>query len=123
MAKILSDCRDLAVHRLMLAFSANYGPIATFLAELFGSKIRYSGLSVAYMLSGLLGSALTPAVTVALFEATGRISSIGWYVAGAAVLSLGILDALTKSQKRFSAAAVDWNPDEVFQRGSKRAAP
>ena len=40
---------------------------------------------------------------------------------GAAVLSLGILDALTKSQKRFSAAAVDWNPDEVFQRGSKRA--
>jgi hypothetical protein len=42
---------------------------------------------------------------------------------GAAVLSLGILDALTKSQKRFSAAAVDWNPDEVFQRGSKRAAP
>jgi hypothetical protein len=42
---------------------------------------------------------------------------------GAAVLSLGILDALTKSQKRFSAAAVDWNPDEVFQRGSKQAAP
>ena len=42
---------------------------------------------------------------------------------GAAVLSLGILDALTKSQKRFSAAAVDWNPDEVFQRGSKRATP
>jgi len=42
---------------------------------------------------------------------------------GAAVLSLGILDALTKSQKHFSAAAVDWNPDEVFQRGSKQAAP
>jgi hypothetical protein len=41
---------------------------------------------------------------------------------GAAVLSLGILDALTKSQKRFS-AAVDWNPDEVFKRGSQRAAP
>ena len=73
---------------MMLAFSANYGPIATFLAELFGSKIRYSGLSVAYMLSGLLGSALTPAVTVALFEATGQSSSIAWYVAGAALLSL-----------------------------------
>ncbi|MBT2484496.1 MULTISPECIES: MFS transporter [unclassified Microbacterium] len=73
---------------MMLAFSANYGPIATFLAELFGSKVRYSGLSVAYMLSGLLGSAITPAVTVALLSMTGQSSSIAWYVGGAAVLSL-----------------------------------
>lgn len=73
---------------MMLAFSANYGPIATFLAELFGSKIRYSGLSVAYMLSGLLGSAITPAITVTLLSITGQSSSIAWYVGGAAVLSL-----------------------------------
>ena len=85
----------VAYAAMMLAFSANYGPIATFLAELFGAKIRYSGLSVAYMLSGLLGSALTPAVTVALFEATGQSSSIGWYVAGAALVSLVALLLLT----------------------------
>jgi metabolite-proton symporter len=84
---------------MMLAFSANYGPIATFLAELFGAKIRYSGLSVAYMLSGLLGSALTPAVTVALFEATGQSSSIAWYVAGAAVLSLVSLVLLAEGRR------------------------
>ena len=42
---------------MMTAFAANYGPIATFLAELFGTKVRYSGLSISYMLSGLLGSA------------------------------------------------------------------
>jgi hypothetical protein len=35
---------------------------------------------------------------------------------GAAVLSLGILDALVKSQKKFPATQVDWNPKEVFQR-------
>ncbi|MEV6134243.1 hypothetical protein AB0M05_46880 [Streptomyces violaceusniger] len=29
---------------LMTAFAANYGPVATFLAELFGTKVRYSGL-------------------------------------------------------------------------------
>lgn len=71
-----------------LAFSANYGPIATFLAELFGAKVRYSGLSVAYMLSGLLGSALTPAVTVWLFDLTGVSSSIAWYIGIAAIVSL-----------------------------------
>jgi hypothetical protein len=40
---------------------------------------------------------------------------------GAAVLSLGILDALVKSQKKFPAADVDWNPKEVFQNGLKNA--
>ena len=88
----------VAYAAMMIAFSANYGPIATFLAELFGSKIRYWGLSVAYMLSGLLGSALTPAVTVALFEATGQSSSIGWYVAGAALVSLVALLLLTEGR-------------------------
>ncbi|MFE2094341.1 MFS transporter [Streptomyces sp. NPDC057582] len=84
---------------MMLAFSANYGPIATFLAELFGTRVRYSGLSVAYMLSGLLGSAATPAVTAWLLSATGSSSSIAWYVLGAALLSL--LALLLLAETRF----------------------
>jgi len=84
---------------MMLAFSANYGPIATFLAELFGTRVRYSGLSVAYMLSGLLGSAATPAVTAWLLAATGNSSSIAWYVLGAATLSL--LALLLLAETRF----------------------
>jgi MFS family permease len=84
---------------MMLAFSANYGPIATFLAELFGTRVRYSGLSVAYMLSGLLGSAVTPAVTAWLLSATGSSSSIAWYVLGAASLSL--LALLLLAETRF----------------------
>jgi MFS family permease len=83
---------------MMLAFSANYGPIATFLAEQFSAKIRYSGLSVAYMLSGLLGSAITPAVTVALLDATGKSSSIAWYAAGGALLSLVCLLLLAEGR-------------------------
>ena len=83
---------------MMLAFSANYGPIATFLAELFGSKVRYSGLSVSYMLSGLLGSAATPAITVALLAATGQSSSIAWYVMAAAALSLVALFLLAETR-------------------------
>lgn len=83
---------------MMLAFSANYGPIATFLAELFGSKVRYSGLSISYMLSGLLGSAATPAITVALLAATGQSSSIAWYVMGAAAVSLVALFLLAETR-------------------------
>lgn len=88
----------LAYSLMMLAFSANYGPIATFLAELFGSKIRYSGLSVAYMLSGLLGSAITPAITVWLLSLTGQSSSIAWYIAIAALISLVALLLLAENR-------------------------
>lgn len=72
---------------MMAAFAANYGPIATFLAELFGAKVRYSGLSISYMLSGLLGSATTPLVTTTLLSMTGRGSSIAWYMIGSSLLS------------------------------------
>ncbi|KOG06022.1 MFS transporter [Pseudomonas syringae] len=85
---------------LMTAFAANYGPIATFLAELFGTKVRYSGLSVAYMLSGLLGSAATPIVTTALLNWTGKGSSVAWYMIGSALLSLIALLLLTETFKR-----------------------
>ncbi len=88
----------LAYSLMMIAFAANYGPIATYLAELFGTSVRYSGLSVAYMLSGLLGSASTPAATVALLSLTGDSSSIAWYALGAAVLSLLALLLLTETR-------------------------
>ncbi|HDZ2573158.1 TPA: MHS family MFS transporter [Klebsiella pneumoniae] len=85
---------------LMTAFAANYGPIATFLAELFGTRVRYSGLSVAYMLSGLLGSATTPIVTTALLSWTGKGSSVAWYMMGSALISLIALLLLTETFRR-----------------------
>ena len=101
----LMDTRELPLvflgyMLLMTAFAANYGPIATFLAELFGTRVRYSGLSVSYMLSGLLGSAATPIVTTALLSWTGKGSSVAWYMIGSAVISLIALLLLTETFKR-----------------------
>ena len=84
---------------LMTAFAANYGPIATFLAELFGTRVRYSGLSISYMLSGLLGSAATPAVTTALLAATGHGSSVAWFMIGASAVSLVALLLLAETSR------------------------
>ncbi|BCW52415.1 MFS transporter [Arthrobacter sp. StoSoilB13] len=97
---------------MMTAFCANYGPIATFLAELFGSKVRYSGLSVAYMLSGLLGSAATPFVTTWLLGMTHQSSSIAWYIMAAAGLSLVALFLLTETRYG-NIDAVDEAPAEA----------
>ena len=100
----LMDTRELPLvflgyGLLMTAFAANYGPIATFLAELFGTRVRYSGLSVSYMLSGLLGSATTPIITTALLSWTGKGSSVGWYMMGSALVSLLALLLLTETFK------------------------
>lgn len=85
---------------MMAAFAANYGPMATFLAELFGTKVRYSGLSVAYMLAGVLGSATTPVVTTWLLSATGQGSSVAWYMIASALLSALALHALAETVRR-----------------------
>ncbi|WP_416051969.1 MFS transporter [Cupriavidus basilensis] len=90
---------------MMSAFAANYGPIATFLAELFGTKVRYSGLSISYMLSGLLGSAATPIITTALLSATGRGSSVAWYMIGSALISAAALLLLAETLSRRAPAA------------------
>jgi hypothetical protein len=42
---------------------------------------------------------------------------------GAAVLSLGILDALVKAQPKFSAQEVHWNVNQIFQDGIKKVSP
>ncbi|MFC0454285.1 MFS transporter [Rhodococcus jostii] len=96
---------------MMTAFSANYGPIATFLAELFGPRVRYSGLSIAYMLSGLLGSAATPAITTALLSATGSGSSVAWYMIGSAAVSIVALLLLTETLRN-SLDSADEAPEE-----------
>jgi MFS family permease len=94
---------------MMTAFAANYGPIATFLAELFGTEVRYSGLSVSYMLSGLLGSAATPIVTTALLSATGRGSSVAWYMMGSAAVSVLALVLLAETLRRDISSAARAN--------------
>lgn len=116
----LMDTRSLAgavfgYILLMTAFCANYGPIATFLAELFGSRVRYSGLSVAYMLAGLLGSAITPVVTTALLNATGQGSSVAWFMIGSAVVSLVALLLLTETL-RSNIDAIHEAPAEATDR-------
>lgn len=116
----LMDTRSLAgvvfgYILLMTAFCANYGPIATFLAELFGSRVRYSGLSVAYMLAGLLGSAITPVVTTALLNATGQGSSVAWFMIGSAAVSLVALLLLTETL-RSNIDAIHEAPTEAADR-------
>ncbi|HTI23758.1 MAG TPA: MFS transporter [Kutzneria sp.] len=57
-----------------------YGPIASFLGELFAPEVRYSGASLAYQLSAILVSGGTPFLMTALIAATGSTLPVAAYI-------------------------------------------
>jgi MFS family permease len=41
-----------------------YGPLGTFLSELFPTNIRYSGTSLAFNMYGIIGAAFAPMIAI-----------------------------------------------------------
>ena len=72
---------------LAVAHAAVYGTQASFYAELFGTRVRYSGASFSYQISGIFGGALAPLIATSLFPAGGT-TLISVYVAAVCALSI-----------------------------------
>jgi MFS family permease len=51
-----------------------YGPIGAFLAEFFPGRIRYTAVSMPYMIGNGWGGGLVPFVTTAMYTATGSVA-------------------------------------------------
>jgi MHS family shikimate/dehydroshikimate transporter-like MFS transporter len=73
---------------LSIGHAAVYGTQASFYAELFGTRVRYSGASLGYQLAGIFGGALAPIIATSLYAATGGPGLIGVYVAVLCLLSI-----------------------------------
>jgi len=72
---------------LALGHAAVYGVQASFYAELFGTRVRYSGASFSYQISGIFGGALAPIIATALYP-TGGTLLISVYIAAVCALSV-----------------------------------
>ena len=79
---VLAAVGGLAFHALM------YGPQAAFLSELFGTRVRYSGVSLGYQLAGVAGGALAPIISTALLAAYDSSLAVSLYVAAALLVTL-----------------------------------
>ena len=51
-----------------------YGPIGAFLAEFFPGRIRYTAVSMPYMIGNGWGGGLVPFITTATYQATGSLA-------------------------------------------------
>jgi metabolite-proton symporter len=74
-----------------------YGPLGTVLSELFPTPIRYTGSSLAFNLAGIFGASLAPYVATWLAKNLG-LAYVGYYLTGAAALTLCGLLALRESK-------------------------
>ncbi len=79
-----------------------YGPLGAWLPELFPARVRYTGVSLAFNMAGIIGGGLTPVAAQAL--ATGQgLNAVGVYLAAMAGLSLLALVAMHARLGRASA--------------------
>lgn len=91
---LMLGTRDATFITLAILLAYNLGPTAmfavqaTFFSELFGPTVRYTGLSIAYQVSAIIGG-FTPLIAATLLRAGGNTP---WLVAaalaGVALLSL-----------------------------------
>lgn len=77
----------LAFSVQMVIYGMIYGPIGAFLAEHFGTRVRYTGMAVAYNLGGILGAAFAPIIANRLLAWTGGSWSISLYILAMATVS------------------------------------
>ncbi|MFG1956860.1 MFS transporter [Nonomuraea sp. NPDC049028] len=81
----------LAAIVALITHAAMYGPQAAFIAELFSTRLRYSGASMGYQVAGIVGGALAPIIALKLFAAYGTTTAVSLYVVAAlAVTAVGL---------------------------------
>ncbi|TPG42186.1 MFS transporter [Flavobacterium pectinovorum] len=77
-----------------------YGPLGTFLSELFPTTVRYSGASLTFNLAGILGAAFAPMIAIWLASTYG-LNYVGFYLTAAALVSLVSFLVISKKVHQF----------------------
>jgi MFS family permease len=94
-----------AITIALVLHGAMYGPQAAFIAELFPTRIRYSGASMAYQLTSIVAGSLAPIIALALYQRTGSALPVAIYVAVACAIS-GIAALLARETRGVELAAI-----------------
>jgi len=93
----------------LMIHGSMYGPQAAFISELFPTRYRYSGVSIAYQVTSIFAGSLAPVIAVALLQQTRSTLPISIYVA--ATCAVSALAAITARETRgLSFAELDARP-------------
>ena len=84
----------------MALMGFTYGPIGTFLSELFPTTVRYSGASLIFNLAGIIGAAFAPMIAIWIATNYG-LDFVGYYLSAAAIISVISLLVISKKEHQF----------------------
>jgi MFS family permease len=84
----------------MALMGLTYGPVGTFLSELFPTEVRYSGASLTFNLAGILGASFAPLIAIWLAKNYG-IGYVGLYLSVAALISVFALLMIREKEEKF----------------------
>jgi len=84
---------------------AMYGPQAAMIAELFPTRIRYSGASIAYQLTSIFAGSLAPLIALALYKSYQSAFPVAIYLGAACAIS-GVTALLTRETKGVELAEI-----------------
>ncbi|TDQ05550.1 MFS transporter [Labedaea rhizosphaerae] len=72
----------------LVLHGAMYGPQAAFFAELFDTRVRYSGASIGAQLASIAAGGVAPLIATALFKGLHSTVPVSLYVVGMCVLTV-----------------------------------
>lgn len=91
---------------LLFAMGIVFGPMGAWLPSLFPVHVRYTGVSIAFNMGGIIGGGLTPVIAQALSEVGGLIM-VSLYLTAACVVSLVALMTLRPGATVHSTLSAD----------------
>ncbi|KAA5833541.1 MHS family MFS transporter [Saccharopolyspora hirsuta] len=83
---------------------AMYGPQAAYFAELFGTRVRYSGASIGYQLASIVAGSLAPIIATALLAGFASAVPISIYVALCSLVTIVAVVRSPETRERDLAA-------------------
>jgi MFS family permease len=90
----------LVIHAIM------YAPQPAIMAEMFPTRMRYSGVSLGYQVTSIFAGSLAPSIAAALLKTYDSSVPIALYLTGAAVITL-VAVYFTRETKGIDLAAID----------------
>jgi hypothetical protein len=78
-----------------LLYCIGYGAQPAIYAGAFDARVRYTGMSLGFQLSNVLGSALGPGIATIVLQVTGQPLMVAAYVAAMLLISMACLAVLT----------------------------
>ena len=89
----------------LVLHGAMYGPQAAFITELFPTRIRYSGVSLAYQLTSIVAGSLAPIIALWLYKEYGSATPVAIYM-GTACLVSGVSALLARETRGIELEAI-----------------